>query len=63
MPSNTELRVEQKRRLYQLLKIKQRMEERGDKELLVLEEFIQATIVEMDKEDVAWVREQIAVGK
>ncbi|MDR2166903.1 MAG: hypothetical protein LBE35_03505 [Clostridiales bacterium] len=56
MPNIMELRVEQKSRLYQLLVVKKDLE-RND--VSRLDEFIRLSVVEMDKEDVSWVKEQV----
>jgi hypothetical protein len=56
MPSIAELKVEQKRRLYQFLTLKKDL---ADTNVPRLDEYIKAAIVEMEKEDVAWVREQV----
>ena len=57
MPNILEIKVEQKKRLYQLLRVKKAL---GNQTVNELEEFIIATETEMEKEDVAYVEKQIA---
>ena len=56
MPTNLEVRVEQRRRLFSLLKIKKA---NGSLEIKELDNEIAAVEAEMSQEDVAWVREKI----
>ena len=60
MLSAIELRVEQKRRLYQLLAIRESEKKTFGSIDPVLEEFIFQTIAEMEEQDVAYVEKQIA---
>jgi hypothetical protein len=53
MPSNTEIRVEQKRKLFQLMKLKKEIAHDA------LENLIIEVEAEMEKEDVAWVKEKV----
>jgi hypothetical protein len=53
MPDGAEIRVGQKRRLFELLKIRK---EQGDSKSL--NNVILAVIAEMEAEDVAWVEKQ-----
>ena len=51
MPSEREIKIEQRRRLYHLLVLKQSSDE--------IEGFISQTITEMDEVDVAYVQKQV----
>ena len=61
MPNLTEIKVEQKRRLHPLVYVQKLIKERdiegAEREL---EKIINATETEMEKEDVAYVREQVS---
>jgi hypothetical protein len=57
MATSIEVQVEQKRRLYQLLKLKKDNE---GYEVKGLNELINATKAEMQQEDVAWVEKMIS---
>jgi hypothetical protein len=57
MPSNRELQVEQRRRLFMLLKLQK---DNGIDKIIGLNEMIIATEAEMEEEDVAWVEKKIA---
>ena len=57
MATNTEIQVEQKKRLFILLKIKVRNEGLEIKEL---DDQIIATKAEMQQEDVAWVEKMVS---
>lgn len=56
MPSNKEISVEQKRRLYPLLLAKNAPPEEKDR---ILKTFIRALITEMDAEDISHVEKQV----
>ena len=56
MPTAMETQIEQKKRLYQLMRIKTATPE--DREA-VIDELITATIAEMQQEDVAWVEKTL----
>ena len=57
MATNLEVQVEQRRRLYQLLKLK-----KDNQGIMIdgLDEFIKQTRAEMQQEDVAWVEKMVA---
>jgi len=57
MATKTEMQVEQRRRLYQLLKLRK---ENANIEIKGLNELINMNESEMDEEDVAWVEKKIA---
>ena len=57
MPSNRELQVEQRRRLFMLLKLQKI---NGAGKIIGLNDMIVATEAEMEEEDVAWVEKKIA---
>ena len=61
MPNLTEIKVEQKRRLHPLIYIQKLINEKdiegAEREL---KKIINATETEMEKEDVAYVREQVS---
>jgi len=57
MATNLEVQVEQRRRLYQLLKLKK---DNPGMEIKGLDEFIKQTRAEMQQEDVAWVEKMVA---
>jgi len=56
MATNLEVVIEQKKRLYMLLKLKR---DNKANEVFGLDELINATIAEMQQEDVAWVEKTI----
>ena len=53
MPSSTEIRIEQKRKLFQLMKLKKTMQNPALQNLIIEVE------AEMEKEDVAWVAAKV----
>ena len=57
MASNIEIRIEQRKRLYQLLKIKKVNPNQNINEI---DSMINAAEAEMEEEDVAWVEKKIA---
>jgi hypothetical protein len=57
MPTNRELQVEQRRRLFMLLKLKK---DNGNNKIIGLNDMIIATEAEMEEEDVALVEKKIA---
>ena len=59
MVSNTEIRVQQKGTLYELLIIKAINKKAGNK-VEGLDNLIRKTIATMEQEDVAWVEKQVA---
>ena len=59
MASNTEIRVQQKGTLYELLIIKAINKKAGNK-VEGLDNLIRKTIATMEQEDVAWVEKQVA---
>jgi len=57
MPTNIEVQVEQKKRLYNYLTLKK---ENSDLKIKGLNELIKATKAEMQQEDVAWVEKIVS---
>ena len=55
MPSNSEIRIEQKRKLFQLMSLKRMIPESID-----LDNLIVSVEAEMEEEDVAWVEKKVA---
>ncbi|MDR1663836.1 MAG: hypothetical protein LBR83_02810 [Clostridiales bacterium] len=53
MPANTEIRIEQKRKLFQLLKLNQTTKSKELNNLII------EVKAEMEKEDVAWVTSMV----
>lgn len=52
-----EIRIEQRKRLYQLLRIKKLLHPQN---IMEIEVMINATEAEMEEEDVAWVEKKVA---
>ena len=55
MPSSVEIRIEQKRKLFQLMQLKKSISDSNELDNLIIS--IEA---EMEEEDVAWVEKKIA---